>query len=171
MARLTRAHQEAWSALFVTQTRVLLEVDRALEQAGLPPHTWYDLLYRLHLSDGKRMRMHELADEVAMSRSGLTRLADRLEGAGLVCRRIYPLDRRGLELELLPAGTEMLRAIWAVYGDVVARTFAANVADPDAIVVQLRPVLQGLEARAPAGTPEPGPTAAVQATGSAVAPA
>ncbi|MBM3678378.1 MAG: MarR family transcriptional regulator [Actinobacteria bacterium] len=148
MPRLSRSHQEAWSALFVTQARIQLEVDRALEEAGLPPHTWYDLLYRLHLADGKRMRMHELADEVAMSRSGLTRLADRLEEAGLVTRRQCPTDRRGLELELLPAGTEMLRRIWAVYGEVLARTFGAHVGDPGAITEQLRPVLEAVGARA-----------------------
>jgi DNA-binding MarR family transcriptional regulator len=148
MTQLSRAHQEAWSALFVVHAHVQLHVDRALERSGLPPHTWYDLLYRLHITEGKRMRMHELADEVAMSRSGLTRLTDRLEKAGMVARRQCPVDRRGFDLELLPAGAEMLRAIWTVYGDVVARIFGAHVDDPAALTAQLRPVLEALGARA-----------------------
>jgi DNA-binding MarR family transcriptional regulator len=147
-ARLSKQHQEAWSALFVAHARIQLLVDRELTKAGLPPHSWYDLLYRLHVSPGGRRRMHELADEVLMSRSGLTRLADRLEAAGLIARRQCPDDRRGTELELLPAGTEMLRAIWAVYADVLARTFGTQVADPAGLIDALRPLLSSLDGRA-----------------------
>jgi DNA-binding MarR family transcriptional regulator len=167
MARLSRAHQEAWSCLFASHAHIQLLVDRALDEAGLPPHAWYDLLYRLHLSEEGRKRMHELADQVLMSRSGLTRLADRLEEAGLIARRQCPVDRRGYELELLPAGTEMLRAMWAVYADVLARTFGVAVADPDGLCAQLRPLLDavGVGGGAPPAR-RPG-----QAGGSTAAPA
>lgn len=151
MARLSKAHQEAWSALFLAHASIQLLVDRELVGAGLPPHSWYDLLYRLHLSPGGRMRMHELADEVLMSRSGLTRLADRLEAAGLLVRRQCPADRRGTELELLPAGTEMLRAIWNVYADVLARTFGEHVTAPEELTASLRPLLAALGPRGAVG--------------------
>lgn len=152
MARLSRAHQEAWSTLFESHARIQLLVDRELARAGLPPHSWYDLLYRLHRSPGGRMRMHELADDVVMSRSGLTRLADRLEAAGALARRQCPVDRRGTELELLPAGTEILRAIWAVYADVLARTFGAHVADPEGLTAALTPLHEALADTRPATT-------------------
>lgn len=130
--------------LFESHARIQLLVDSELAKAGLPPHSWYDLLYRLHRAPDRRVRMHELADDVVMSRSGLTRLADRLETAGLLVRRQCPVDRRGTELELLPAGTEMLRAIWAVYADVLARTFGTHVADPTLLAAQLEPLLSSL---------------------------
>lgn len=151
MARLTKAHQRAWSTLFEAHARIMVLVDRELQAAGLPPHSWYDLLYRLHLSEGGRRRMHELADEVVMSRSGLTRLADRIESAGLIARRDCPEDRRGTMLELLPAGTEMLRRMWAVYSDVLAATFGAQVDDPAGLEEALRPLASTLERR-PAAT-------------------
>lgn len=139
---LSKAHQEAWAALFEAQRTVVLQVERELAAAGLPPLAWYDLLYTLYREPGHRVRMHEIADQVLMSRSGLTRLADRVEQAGLIARRQCAVDRRGLELELLPAGREMLRRLWAVYGDVVARSFAPHVNRPELLTEQLRPVIE-----------------------------
>jgi DNA-binding MarR family transcriptional regulator len=53
--------------------------------------------------------MAELADRVLLSRSGLTRLVDRLEAEGLVRREPSPDDARGLFTVLLPAGIDRLR--------------------------------------------------------------
>jgi DNA-binding MarR family transcriptional regulator len=77
--------------------------------------------------------MGELANEVTLSRTGLTRLVDRIEREGLLRREPVPEDRRGFYVAITPAGTEMLRRMWPVYERVLDETFAAAVRDPRAL--------------------------------------
>jgi DNA-binding MarR family transcriptional regulator len=84
-----------------------LERDLA-EKAGMPL-AWYDVLLQLAEAPERRLRMAELADRVLLSRSGLTRLIDRLQSEGLVCREPYPGDARGTYTVLEPAGLDRLR--------------------------------------------------------------
>ncbi len=66
--------------------------------------TWYDVLVQLHLAPDQRMRMQDLADAVVFSRSGLTRLIDRMEREGLVERAAVEDDRRGTYAVLTDGG-------------------------------------------------------------------
>jgi hypothetical protein len=94
----------AWRALITANVLVLEKIERALAGAGLPPLGWYDVLLELSGAPGGRLRMHELARAVVLSRSGLTRLVDRLEGAGLLRREPDPADRRGSYAEITDEG-------------------------------------------------------------------
>src|SRR5689334_8419202 len=85
----------AWSVLLATQATLVERIESALAAMELPPLAWYDVLWALERAEGGRLRMHELAQRVVLSRSNLTRLADRLEGAGLTLRERCPDDRRG----------------------------------------------------------------------------
>lgn len=78
-------------------------------EAGLPL-AWYDVLLQLAEAPGRRLRMAELADSVLLSRSGLTRLVDRLQAEGLVCRQRSMDDARGTFTVLTDAGFDRLRA-------------------------------------------------------------
>ena len=69
-----------------------------------------EVLLRLARSPGQRLRMSDLAAQVAMSPSGLTRAIDRLETAGLVERASCPSDRRGSFAVLTAAGREQVDA-------------------------------------------------------------
>ena len=62
------------------------ELDAELEAAHGLPLTSYDVLINLQAAPGRRLRMAELADSVLLSRSGVTRLVDRLERDGLIVR-------------------------------------------------------------------------------------
>jgi DNA-binding MarR family transcriptional regulator len=143
-------HIEAWRLLLETQARVVERVEAGLAERGLPPLAWYDVLWALRESPGRRLRQSELAHAVVMSRSGLSRLVDRIEAAGLLRRQAAPSDRRGTEVVLTPEGRAMLRRMWAVYGDGIARGFAAALADPAALVHALEPVAAALR-----GEPQP----------------
>jgi DNA-binding MarR family transcriptional regulator len=143
-SHLTAAELEAWRSVFVSHGLVVRKVEDAFHEAELPPMLWYDLLYALYRSPGRSRRMHELADAVLMSRSGLTRLVDRIEAAGVIERRRCPTDRRGLEVTLLPDGIALLRRMWKVYEPIVAELFAANVEDPQAVARSLEPVVEAL---------------------------
>ncbi len=70
---------------------------------------WYDVLLQLSASGEDRLRLQDLADRVLYSRSGLTRLIDRMEQAGLVCREPCEDDKRGTYAVLTPQGKRELR--------------------------------------------------------------
>jgi DNA-binding MarR family transcriptional regulator len=116
----------AWRALLNAQIAVLERAERALTDAGLPPLSWYDLLWALRRAPDGRLRMHELAEQVTISRSGLVRFVDRLERAGVVSREPCPSDRRGAYAVLNDTGVELLRKMWPVYAGVLNESFASR---------------------------------------------
>lgn len=106
-----------------TITRALeaeLEADQKLSLAS------YDVLVQLDEAPGRRLRMTELADAVLLSRSGVTRLVDRLERLGLVARSPVETDGRGVAARLTDAGLARLRDASRVHLAGVSRHFAAR---------------------------------------------
>jgi DNA-binding MarR family transcriptional regulator len=123
-------------ALFLTTHAVLIEqVEARLARAGLPPLGWYDVLWGLERAAGGRLRMHELAGKVVLSRSNLTRLVDRLEEAGLVARERSAEDRRGAFAVLTEEGKAMRRKMWPVYEACIREYFGSVVSDDEARVL------------------------------------
>src|SRR5262252_2675316 len=102
----------AWQALLNAHARITTAVEAALAEAGLPPLAWYDVLWPLQRAPEHRLRMGALAGEVTLSRTGLTRLVDRIEREGLLRREPAPEDRRGSYIVITPAGTAVLRKMW-----------------------------------------------------------
>jgi DNA-binding MarR family transcriptional regulator len=82
---------------------------RLAADCGLPS-PWFEVLVRLARSPGAQLRMADLAAQVALSPSGLTRAVDRLEEAGLVARAECPSDRRGAFAVLTAEGRARLEA-------------------------------------------------------------
>jgi DNA-binding MarR family transcriptional regulator len=114
------AHLDAWRAVLNAHAAVTGEVERRLADAGLPPLSWYDVLWALRRAPGRALRMRDLASAVVtISPSGLTRLVDRIEADGLLERRACKTDRRGFEAVLTPQGVAMLRRMWPVYAGVL----------------------------------------------------
>jgi len=114
---------DAWRALLRGQALVLERVERDLAEAHLPPLGWYDVLTELDKAPGGRLRIHELAEAVILSRSGLSRLLDRIEAAGLLRREPCKDDRRGAFATITPAGRRMLERMWPVYERRLAEHF------------------------------------------------
>ena len=117
---------QAWVAFLTAHARVVPEVSDALEAACGVPLSWFDVLHQLRRSPGGRRRMHELAAAVLLSKSGLTRLVDRIEEAGLVARAAVPGDRRSLHVELTPAGRRLALQARDVVRGLVDERFAAR---------------------------------------------
>jgi DNA-binding MarR family transcriptional regulator len=85
------------------------ELERELVAQTQMPLGWYDVLLQLAEAPQRRLRMADLADRVLLSRSGLTRLVDRLQAEGLVSREPSPEDARGTFTVLTDAGLARLR--------------------------------------------------------------
>ncbi|HEX6460247.1 MAG TPA: MarR family transcriptional regulator [Thermoleophilaceae bacterium] len=129
--KITKPQLDAWRGLLRGQALLIEEVERELAAAGLPPIGWYDVLTELDKAGG-RLRIHELADAVILSRSGLTRLLDRLEAAGLLRREPCEDDRRGTHAVITPSGRRMLARMWPVYERCLAEHFAPHIGSAEA---------------------------------------
>lgn len=119
----------AWRALLNSHALVMRRIELDLQAAGLPPLGWYDVLWALYRSPERRLRMRELADEVVLSRTGMTRLVDRIEAAGLLRREPVPGDRRGAYATITDEGVEMLRRMWPVYACGIRELFLDRLED------------------------------------------
>jgi DNA-binding MarR family transcriptional regulator len=127
---------DAWRALLNAHAAMTERVDQALAAAGLRPLAWYDVLWALYRSPEQRLRMSQLADQTVITRSGLTRLVDRMEAAGVVERAPTRDDRRGAYAVITDHGRDLLRRMWPVYGGVVREHFAARLGEGELRVVR-----------------------------------
>lgn len=96
-------------SLLQAHEAVLQNLDRDLEGRAGIPLSWHEILVRLDELPEQRARMNELAQTVMLTPSGFTRLADRIEAAGLIARTSCPTDRRGVYLVLTDTGREALK--------------------------------------------------------------
>lgn len=99
----------AWGTFLRAHAHVTRALEHELQAAKDLSLADYDVLYQLAAAEGSRLRMSDLADRLLLSRSGATRLVDRLESAGLVKRASCATDRRGLWAHLTDAGRSRLR--------------------------------------------------------------
>lgn len=112
-----------WRAFLRAHSNMLRRIARDLDHAGLPPLSWYDVLAALRDAADGRLRQVELAERVLLSNSGLSRLVDRIEAAGLVERTSCSTDRRSFHVQIKPDGRAMLERMWPVYARGIAEDF------------------------------------------------
>jgi DNA-binding MarR family transcriptional regulator len=102
------------------------ELDAELAREHDMPLSSYEVLLFLNDSSEGRMRMSELADSVLLSRSGLTRLVDRLERQGLLRRERCESDARGFFAEITPEGRRAFAVARKTHLDGVRRLFLSR---------------------------------------------
>ena len=107
--RLSAEELGAWRAFLRAHSVVSRKLEAELVAEHDLPLPSYDVLLQLAEAPARRLRMTELADRVLLSRSGLTRLVDRLEREGLVERAACPGDARGTHAVLTESGLTRLR--------------------------------------------------------------
>jgi DNA-binding MarR family transcriptional regulator len=109
-ASLSTTELNAWRGMLRVHSTTIAALDAELEREHDLPLTTYEVLLSLADAAEGEMRMGELASRLLLSRSGLTRLIDRLARDGLVERRICESDRRGSFARLTAAGRERFEA-------------------------------------------------------------
>jgi DNA-binding MarR family transcriptional regulator len=100
----------AWRGMLRAQAALAKALDAQLEAAHGLQLSSYEVLTYLADAEEERMRMCDLASSILLSRSGLTRLVDRLGREGLIERVACSDDARGQFAKLTPAGREKLEA-------------------------------------------------------------
>ncbi|MBO6716904.1 MAG: winged helix-turn-helix transcriptional regulator [Rhizobiaceae bacterium] len=113
------ASVSAWIALSRAQRVAFRSVEERLKSAGLPPLAWYDALWELEKAGEQGLRPFELERALLFEQYNLSRLADRLAGAGLVERKPCRDDARGHVLTITSAGRELRRRMWTVYSEAI----------------------------------------------------
>ena len=126
----------AWSAFLRAHARVVRELERELQSEQRMALTDYDVLVQLANAGERRLRMSELADRLLLSRSGATRLVDRLVAQGLVERVMCDVDRRGQWASLTDAGYERLRQASPTHLRGVAEHFLDRLSPDDLGVIE-----------------------------------
>src|SRR4051794_883869 len=106
---LSQEELAAWRGFLRVHAALTRELDAELAAAHGLPLSSFEVLLILQNAPGGEMRMSELAQSVLLSRSGLTRLVDRLVGTGLLERRQCSDDARGYNAALTPAGRRPFR--------------------------------------------------------------
>ncbi len=139
----------AWIAFLRAHAAVTRRLEAELHAERDLGLAEYDALVQLALADDRRLRMSELAERVVLSRSGVSRLVDRLEATGLVVRAACKDDARVSWATLTDAGLDRLREASPVHLRGVEAHFLAQIPDDDreALIRALETVVQGLRSR------------------------
>jgi DNA-binding MarR family transcriptional regulator len=111
----TDAELAVWRSFLRAHATVVRTLEAELAAADRLPLGWYDVLVQLVEAPAKRLRMTELADRVLLSRSGVTRLVDRMVRAGLIRRAPCEDDLRGTYAEMTDEGFAALKAASPVH--------------------------------------------------------
>jgi DNA-binding MarR family transcriptional regulator len=126
---------EVWRVFLKSHVTVIRLIEAEMEAAGCLPLSSYDVLLTLSIAEGRKLRMHEIADGVVLSRSGLTRLVDRLEKDGLLRRERSDNDRRGAYAVLTEKGLDALRQSWKTYALEIRRHFLELLSEDEVAVL------------------------------------
>ena len=119
-----------WASFLHAHSALMTQLERELVAERGITLPWYDVLLQLYQADGE-LRMQELAGAVLLSKSGLTRLVDRMETAGLVARRACPSDRRGTLVGLTSQGRETFRRAAPVHRRGIREHFTDKLDEDD----------------------------------------
>src|SRR5450432_3650306 len=130
---------DAWRGVLFATSRTLQVAEPELIATAGFPLTWLDVLAQLYDAGETGLRMQELEQRSLFTRSGLTRLVDRIETAGLVRREAVPGDRRGVRVVLTAEGHRRHDAAFIDHNILIERKFGRRLTE-----VQLRAVAEAL---------------------------
>ena len=133
---------EVWRSLLIAFTGVHRQLEVEMEDKVGLPIEHYEVLLMLYEAGGDGMRPSEVAERRRLSRSGATRLVDRLEKEGLVERRSCGTDRRGSLVALTTAGRRTFTRAGRVHLDGIERHVGRRLAPQE--MTDLRRLLSKL---------------------------
>ena len=120
-----------WETLLRTVSALLRTFEQELQESDALPLAWFDVLIQLYEAPERGLRMQALADSVVLSRSGLTRLIDRMERAGLVRREPSKEDRRGYYAVITDEGLRVIGLARPVHHRGIQEHFIDHLDDND----------------------------------------
>jgi DNA-binding MarR family transcriptional regulator len=131
----TREQLAAWRVFLECAFALIDILDAELQDERGLTLRWYDVLVQLEEAGGS-CRMTDLAGRILASKSGLTRVVDRMEEAGLVQRERPRDDRRVILVAITPAGLEALEAARAVHRRGIDEHFVQQLSERDVAALE-----------------------------------
>ena len=127
-ARTTERDQllSKWRELESEHARVREALEHALQRDHRLSLTEYEVLRRLGESPEGKRRIQELAEEIHLSQSALSRLVHRLEDDGFVCRNVCDHDRRGVFACVTDAGRKAQADAQPTHVSVLSETLSSS---------------------------------------------
>ena len=125
----------AWRGVLEVHARVTQQLDAQMRSEHGISVSAYEVLMFLADAPEHRLRMSEIADRVLLSRSGCTRLVDRLADQGYVSRCAASCDGRGLYAQLTDAGLAKITAARATHHEGIHRFFLDRLTVTDQIAL------------------------------------
>jgi DNA-binding MarR family transcriptional regulator len=117
---------DAWRGILYANAKVLRLAEADLVARFGFPLSWLDVLAQLHDAPSNSLRIQELQAGSLFTPSGITRLVDRIEAAGLVRREPVVGDRRGVLVVLTPEGRLRHAEAFAAHIPLLEREFASR---------------------------------------------
>ncbi|MED7925313.1 MarR family transcriptional regulator [Nonomuraea sp. LP-02] len=143
---LSSAEQRAWRTHLALHKLLMHRLDRELQEFSLSLND-YEILVNLSESQGRRMRMSDLADATIQSRSRLSHQISRMEAKGLVKREDCRDDRRGTFAVLTDEGWETIQRVAPFHVASVREHFVDRLTDEqlEAIEAAYAPLVEQLK--------------------------
>jgi DNA-binding MarR family transcriptional regulator len=134
------APDEALRAFLHSYKSVVSRLEQSFASSGAPGLFESVLLTRLYRSEGQRMRMQDAGTYLVITKSGISRMIDRMVEAGYVERQDWDEDRRVTFIVMTDLGRDALRHSAAVYRQAFAQTFMSRLSEEELfdLVVLLR---------------------------------
>jgi DNA-binding MarR family transcriptional regulator len=131
-----QATQDAWKGILFVHSQVVRALEADLMAYADLSLTWLDVMNRLKEHPDRRLRIHELADASLFTRSGLTRLIDRIEEADYVRREHSSTDRRGIYVALTAKGVLKLEELWPDFTTSIQQHFGRHLKPSDVSAIK-----------------------------------
>ena len=129
--QFNECEQNAWGGFLSVYAKMNRIIEEDLQAHSHITHVEFEVLLRLSWNESHRMRIQDLAAQSILTRSGVSRVVERLERAGLVTREEAPEDRRGAYAVLTEAGAERFRIASQKHGECVRRNFLSNFSEDE----------------------------------------
>jgi len=127
----SKLEQGAWGGFLNAYAHINRLVEEDLQEHSRLTHVEFEVLLRLSWEADHRLRIQDLAAQSILTRSGVSRVVERLEKAGLVTREEAPEDRRGAYAVLTAAGLERFARAAEVHIAFVRAHFLAHFTDEE----------------------------------------
>ena len=121
-----------WIRLMRAQTKALSAIEADLKSASLPVLAWYDVLLELRRAADIGLRPFELESRLLLAQHNVSRLLDRMEAKGLIERKAFEGDGRGLRIVISKAGRDLQKHIAPIYQSALEKFFSSKLNEAEA---------------------------------------
>jgi DNA-binding MarR family transcriptional regulator len=131
----TKLEKGAWGGLLGLHGRMMRAIEADLQSRCHISHVEFEILLRLSWAENRRLRIQDIAAQSVLTRSGISRLIERLEGAGLLRREQAAEDKRGAYAILTDAGMGRFHEALGGHIALVRREFLQNYSDDELALI------------------------------------